>query len=201
MTRRMVLSSVSALAAVGAIGIIALKFLDAPVSSVVRGEMRVTIGGPFSLTDQHGRRVSDVSFRGRHMLVFFGFVNCPDVCPTALQNVTLALDRLGDDAKKVVPIFITIDPARDTPDALARYLANFHPNIVGLTGSSAEIAAVAAAYRVAYGRVDEGQTDTYAMFHSAYLYFMGPDGRFLQHFRHSDAPDRIADPIRKHVRR
>lgn len=199
MTRRMLLSNVSALAVAGAIGVAALEFLEHPAPPIPSAETRVRIGGAFSLIDQHGRRVSDASFGGRHLLVFFGFVNCPDVCPTALQNVTLALNALGGAAGKVAPLFITIDPARDTPDVLANYLSNFHPSIVGLTGTADEIAAVAAAYRVAYGKVEGGGTDNYAMFHSAYLYLMRPDGAFLTHFRHTDTPDRIAASIRKYI--
>ena len=106
------------------------------------------IGGPFTLTDHTGKRVTDQDFRGRNMLVFFGFTFCPDVCPSALQVMSAALDKLGPKAERFVPILITVDPERDTPMQLASYVQSFHPRLVGLTGTPAEIDAVVKAYRV-----------------------------------------------------
>ena len=112
------------------------------------------IGGPFSLVGADGKPVTDRDFRGRYMLIFFGFTHCPDICPAELQVIAQALEQLGDKAKTVVPIFITLDPERDTPEAMANYVKSFGPNFVGLTGSPEAIAAAAKAYRVAYSQVE-----------------------------------------------
>jgi len=112
------------------------------------------IGGPFSLVGADGKPVTDRDFRGRYMLIFFGFTHCPDICPAELQVIAQALEQLGDKAKTVVPIFITLDPERDTPQAMANYVKSFGPNFVGLTGSPEAIEAAAKAYRVAYSKVE-----------------------------------------------
>src|SRR3990170_5691873 len=124
------------------------------------------IGGPFTLIDQTGKPVTDRDFRGRYMLVFFGFTHCPDICPAELQVIARALDRLGDKAAKVVPILITLDPERDTPKVMADYVKSFGPNFVGLTGSPEAIAAAAKAYRVAYAKVEnKGSASDYSVDH------------------------------------
>jgi protein SCO1/2 len=191
-------------AAVLAVGIagamIALKMRAVPASAppTVPGQIRigsdVTIGGPFALTDQDGRRVTDKDFAGRFMLIYFGYTFCPDVCPTELNTMALALDKLGTRVR-VVPVFITIDPARDTPEALKAYLASFGPDFVGLTGSDEDIAAVAKAYRVYYKK-GEGEGDTYLMDHTSLLYLVGPDGKLAALFRTGASPDDIAAGIK-----
>lgn len=144
------------------------------------------VGGAFALTDQFGKTRTDAEFRGQYMLVFFGFTNCPDICPVALQTMTEALDQLGDDAAKVTPIFISVDPARDRPEVLRDYVANFHPRLVALTGSEEDIGKVARAYRVSYAKVtgEAAPSDpaAYLLEHSAIVYLMGPDGAFITHF-------------------
>ncbi len=152
------------------------------------------IGGPFHLTDQNGQIRSAADFRGQFTLVFFGYSNCPDVCPTTLQTITTVLGKLGPDAAKVTPIFITVDPARDTPQVLKAYAANFTPRLVALSGSAEEIAAVAKAYRIYYKKIGEGAD--YSMDHTALIYVMGPDGRYLAHF----PPEATADDIVKDLR-
>ena len=128
------------------------------------------VGGPFSLTDQNGRKVTEKDFRGKYMLVFFGYTYCPDVCPTELQVMSAALEDMGTKADAIQPVFISIDPARDTPDVLKQYVANFHPRLMGLTGTAEEVAAVAKAYRVFYGKVDGKSDETsYLMDHSSIL--------------------------------
>jgi cytochrome oxidase Cu insertion factor (SCO1/SenC/PrrC family) len=112
----------------------------------------VSVGGPFNLIDHNGRPATDAAYRGRWMLVFFGYTDCPDDCPLTLQKMATALDALGPLADQIAPLFITVDPGRDTPDRLAGYLANFGARIIGLTGNSEQIAAVAKAYRVYYSR-------------------------------------------------
>ena len=115
---------------------------------------REPIGGPFALIDQNGKRRTEADFRGKVLLVYFGFTYCPDVCPTDLQQIGLAVDRLGAAGDAVQPIFITVDPARDTPEHLKEYMAMFHPRFVGLTGDAAALDAAARAYRVYYARVE-----------------------------------------------
>jgi protein SCO1/2 len=156
------------------------------------------VGGPFSLTDQNGKRVTDQDFRGKYMLIFFGYTYCPDVCPSELQVMSAALDQLGPEADKIQPIFITIDPARDTPETLKVYVSNFHPRLIGLTGSESEIAAAATAYRVYYAKA-KGTEDKpdYLMDHGTILYLMGPDGKFVKHFTYSTEAKGLAEALRQ----
>ena len=154
------------------------------------------IGGPFTLVDQTGKSVTEQDYAGRHLLVMFGFTHCPDICPTALQVMAGTLDALGPKAEKVAPLFITVDPGRDTPDIMKGYVAAFHPKIQGLTGSEAQVAAVTRTYRVFAQRVeDAGSPDGYTMDHSALIYLMDPSGRYVMHFRHNTSPDEIASRI------
>ena len=165
------------------------------------GSGGVQIGGPFSLTDHNGKAVTEKDYAGKYLLVFFGYTFCPDVCPTAMQTVTETMDILDEDGRKVQPLFISIDPERDTPAVLKEFVANFHPSIIGLTGTPEQIAAVAKAYRVYYARAkteDGGDDDEYyLMNHSAVLYLIGPDGKFIAHFAHTDSPEKIAAKIRE----
>jgi len=159
------------------------------------------IGGPFSLVDQTGKPVTDADYRGRFMLVYFGFTFCPDVCPTELQAMTTALDQLGPDAGKVQPIFVTIDPERDTVAQVAPYVSMFHPRLVGLTGTKEQVADAARAYRVYYSKVPNKDDETYyTMDHSSFVYLMGPDGKFVEAFSHGTTPDKMAETIRAHLK-
>ncbi len=155
-----------------------------------------SIGGPFTLTDTAGKRVTDADFRGKWMIVYFGYAYCPDICPTQLQTIAAALDLLGPRAADVTPVFITIDPARDTPAALGQYVKLFDDRIVGLTGSADEIAAVAHAYRVYYARVDGTKGTSYVMDHSSLVYLMAPDGRFRAMLPQNDDPNTMAGELR-----
>ena len=156
------------------------------------------IGGPFTLTDHTGKRVTDQDFRGRTTLVLFGFTFCPDVCPSALQVVSAALDKLGPKAEAITPILITLDPSRDTPAQLASYVQSFHPRLIGLTGTQAEIDAVAKAYRVYAKRVDDPKsTAGYTIDHSTFIYVMGPDGAYVTHFTHATPVDAMAARLAK----
>jgi cytochrome oxidase Cu insertion factor (SCO1/SenC/PrrC family) len=168
---------------------------DRPTGATTTGE--VQIGGPFTLVDHTGRTVTDADYRGNLMLVFFGFTHCPDVCPTTLQEIASALDVLADEAGRVQPLFVTVDPERDTPEVMAEYVDLFHPRIVGLTGTVDQVKAVAKAYRVYFNKVPQG--DTYTMDHSAITYLMGPDGGFLTHFSRGTTPEEMAETIRHHV--
>lgn len=147
-----------------------------------------TVGGPFALQNGDGKPVTDKDFRGKYMLVYFGFTFCPDVCPTTLNSVSDALDQIGPKADKVRPLFISVDPKRDTPAVVKQFAAAFGPRITGLTGTAAQIAAVAKAYRMYYAEHRTGPgPDEYTMDHSSILYLMGPDGRFVAPIR-ADLP-------------
>ena len=155
-----------------------------------------SIGGPFTLTDQDGKRVDEAQFRGKLMLVNFGYSFCPDVCPTALLDMSQAMEALGSDAEKVQPIFITVDPERDTPPEIKKFLSNFDPRLIGLTGSAQEIAAAAKAYRVFYARAKGAERD-YLMDHSALIYLMDRNGKYLSHFSVNTRGPDMAQAIKK----
>lgn len=158
------------------------------------------IGGPFQLEGADGHAVTDRAFRGKYMLVYFGYATCPDVCPTTLADVAAALDALGARGAAVQPVFITIDPARDTPAVLGPYVANFSPRFVGLTGTAEQVAAVAREYRVYYARhrTGDGPND-YTMDHSSILYLMGPDGAFITPIPADEPPAAMAADIARHL--
>src|SRR5436190_639602 len=161
---------------------------------------KALIGGPFTLTDHNGKRVSEKTYAGKYLLVLFGYTYCPDVCPSELQVMSAALDQLGPDAEKIQPLFITIDPARDTPQLLKDYVGNFSPRLVGLTGSDKDIADVAGKYRVYYEKAPASKnTSDYLMDHSTILYLMRPDGTFLKHFTYGTDPKALADGIRRAI--
>jgi protein SCO1/2 len=171
----------------------ALSIRNPPRGPITTGE--ALVGGPFTLTSHTGERVSDESFRGKYMLLVFGFTYCPDVCPTELQVVSAALDEMGARAVDIQPLFVTIDPARDTPETLALYVKNFHPRLIGLTGTEEEIKNIASAYRVYYARAKGGSGADYLMDHSSIIYLMDRDGRFLKHFSYSTDATRLAQGI------
>jgi protein SCO1 len=158
----------------------------------------VTIGGPFTLTAADGRQVTDQTYRGKWLLIYFGYTYCPDTCPTALNEIADALQRLGPDAAKLQPLFITVDPKRDTREVMGQYVASFDSRIVGLTGSPQQIAAVAEKYGVYYAPHKTGpREDDYVLDHSSYIYLMNPQGKFVQGFDADTPGDRIAEQIRK----
>lgn len=154
----------------------------------------VNIGGPFTLTDQTGKVVTDADFQGKYMLVYFGYTYCPDVCPTSLSIMSDALDQLSPEKlDKVVPIFISVDPARDTPVALADFVPHFHDKLIGLSGTPEQTQAVARAYKAYYAKVGDGdKSDDYTMDHSSITYLMGPDGKYVAHFSHGTKADVMA---------
>jgi protein SCO1 len=158
-----------------------------------------TIGGPFTLVDQDGKTKTEADFRGKFMLIYFGYSFCPDVCPTTLQEMADAFDKLGSKKSRVVPVFITVDPARDTPHVLKDYLKSFGPEFVGLTGDTKQIAQAARVYRV-FIRKHPLPGGNYSMDHSGVIYLMGPDGRFLTYYEDEIGPDRMADDLRKRLR-
>jgi protein SCO1/2 len=158
----------------------------------------LTVGGPFSLIDGDGKPVTDQTWRGKYMLVYFGYTYCPDVCPTTLTNVADALDKLGAKADQVQALFVTVDPKRDTPAVVKQYAAAFSPRLIGLTGSAEQIAAAAKEYRVYYAEHRTGPgPDDYSMDHSSVLYLMGPDGRFIAPVRADQDGPEIAAALTK----
>jgi len=155
------------------------------------GEQRpqATIGGPFQLVDAQNRRVTDLDFRGRYLLIYFGYTGCPDICPTTLASVAEALRLLGTRAAAVQPIFITIDPRHDTPRVIGAYAASFSPRLIGLTGTPAELEAAERAYHVTVEVTATGIN------HSAVLYLMAPDGHFLAPLPADSSPAVIATDL------
>ncbi len=156
------------------------------------------IGGPFRLTDQNGRTVTDQDLKGRPFLVFFGYTHCPDVCPTTLFDVSEIFTRLGPDADRVGALFVTVDPERDTPATLKDYMASFDPHLRGLTGDPAAVAATEKAYRVYSKKVplDEGD---YAMDHTSIVYLMDKDGQFVRSFNLKRKPEEAAADLRQYL--
>jgi len=159
----------------------------------------VKIGGPFNLVTHRGEKVTDETYRGRFLFVYFGYAYCPDICPTELANMAATLDHMGSAASAVQPLFVTVDPERDSPAFMSEYVAQFHPAMVGLTGTSKQIADVAKRYRVFYRKVEDESASEYLMDHSNFIYLMGPDGEFLSMFRGGTDPAAVAKTITKYV--
>lgn len=157
-----------------------------------------SVGGPFSLTDQNGRAVTDKDFRGEPFLVFFGFTNCPDVCPTTLYEMSEVLRRLGPDADKTAALFVSVDPERDTPAKLKMYLSSFHPRVFGLTGTEAQVDAIKKEYRV-YSKKVPLKNGDYTMDHTAVVYLMDKNGRFIAPFNLQRSADEAAADLRKRL--
>jgi cytochrome oxidase Cu insertion factor (SCO1/SenC/PrrC family) len=164
--------------------------------SIVTGQ--ADVGGPFRLIDQNGKAVSDTDFRGRYMLIYFGYSFCPDVCPTTLSVMAQALDKLGGESRRVTPIFITIDPERDTPQVLGDYMKAFGPNFVGLTGNAAAIKDAEKKYRV-YAVKKPLEKGGYGMDHSSVMYLMGPDGKMISFYDEAISPDDLAKDLRQKI--
>lgn len=163
--------------------------------SVVAAEAAVP-GGPFSLIDQFGRPVTDESFRGKYVVMVFGYTACPDVCPTTLNSVVSALALLGDKGQAVQPLFVTVDPGRDTPAVLAAFVAAFDSRLIGLTGSADQIRQVTQDYRVYVSKPATSHTDD-PVDHSAYVYVIGPDGRMLTYLKPDTAPEAMAKALER----
>jgi protein SCO1/2 len=175
---------VVALAAAGLLALIAVALvatnLDRWLAAPPPGD--AAVGGPFALTANDGRQLTDADFRGRYMLIYFGFTYCPDACPTALATMAAALDRLGEKGEDIQPILITVDPERDTPEVLRDYVAAFHSRLIGLTGTPEAIADVLAAYKVYGAKGESDASGGYLVDHSSALFLMDPEGRFLTLF-------------------
>lgn len=168
---------------------------ERPTAGTGAGTGTVDIGGPFELVDHTGRTVTQADFAGKYMLVYFGFTYCADVCPAELQVMSSALDSLGDKARQVQPLFISIDPERDTPENMAAYVEHFHERLVGLTGTPEQIREAATAYKVYYKKVQGSGGADYLMDHTDIVYLMDPDGRYASHFNRSTSAEEMAQGI------
>lgn len=157
----------------------------------------VVVGGPFILIAPDGKQVTNADFHGKWMLVFFGYTNCPDTCPTTLSEMAITLDRLGPEGRKVQPVFITVDPARDTPDVMGQFTRAIDPRIIGLSGSTQQIAAVSREYG-AYGeRHASGSEGEDRVDHSTYIYVMDPRGEFVRGMEADTSADQMANTLRR----
>jgi cytochrome oxidase Cu insertion factor (SCO1/SenC/PrrC family) len=201
MTARLVIIAATAFV-IGALGAFVTLNLtgQAQGPTVANVSGKALIGGPFTMVDHTGKTVTEKDFQGRYMLVFFGFTNCPDICPTELQVMSAAMQKLGGKADKVVPVFVSVDPKRDTVERMASYVSNFDKRIVGLTGTRDQVQQMTKAFRIYYAEVkDESTTDGYSMDHSSIAYLMGPDGEYLTHFAFGTKPDAMAEGIAKYL--
>ncbi|KAJ1548112.1 Cu-binding protein [Nowakowskiella sp. JEL0078] len=166
-----------------------------------QGTGKPLVGGPFSLVDHNGRPVTDLDFRGKYLLMYFGYTFCPDVCPEELEKMAKIVDDL-DAIKKdsIVPIFISCDPKRDSVESIKEYLKEFHPKFLGLTGTHMQIKRVAKAYRLYYSSppraVDDDDAD-YLVDHSIFFYLIDPNGEYIAHFGRTDTPEMVTDKIKE----
>ncbi|UVC15063.1 SCO family protein [Mesorhizobium onobrychidis] len=165
---------------------------------LARADTPVTVGGSFTLTAPDGTTVTDETYRGKWLLVFFGYTSCPDICPATLSEIAVAIEELGPDAAKLQPIFITVDPERDTPEVMGKYTGAIDPRIVGLTGSPQQIAAVAQGYGAYSARhKTEAGAEDYVVDHSTYIYIMDPQAKFVRGLDFDTPASLIADTLRK----
>jgi cytochrome oxidase Cu insertion factor (SCO1/SenC/PrrC family) len=188
-----------------AVSVDAARAEDTPPDQATAAQMmddlmygRGTVGGPFTLTDQSGRQRSDGDFRGKLMIVYFGYTFCPDVCPADLMAITQALDALGPAADGVQPIFITVDPERDSK-LLAEYVRAFHKSLIGLTGSPEEIRKVANAYKAFYAKVPGTRDGDYAIDHTGVIYLMGRSGEYLGFLAPQTGSEKLTEILRKYL--
>jgi protein SCO1/2 len=192
-TRPLVIAT--AFAASLVVGLLIMFWAMGGVSKVAQP---AAIGGPFQLTDQNGKAVTDKSLKGKPTLIFFGYTHCPDVCPTSLFEISEVLRAMGKDADKVNAIFISVDPERDTPAVMKDYLASFDPHLEGLSGDPAETAKVITSYRVYAKKVPTKDGD-YTMDHTALVYLMDRDGRFVSPFNLKRTPEEAAADLKKYL--
>ncbi|MCK1719076.1 SCO family protein [Bradyrhizobium sp. 141] len=192
-TRPLVIAT--AFAASLVVGLLIMFWAMGGVSKVAQP---AAIGGPFQLTDQNGKAVTDKSLKGKPTLIFFGYTHCPDVCPTSLFEISEVLRAMGKDADKVNAIFISVDPERDTPATMKEYLSSFDPHLEGLSGDPAETAKVITSYRVYAKKVPTKDGD-YTMDHTALIYLMDRDGRFVSPFNLKRTPEEAAADLKKYL--
>lgn len=193
----LVVAALAALVVLGTGGYLVLMLWDHP-QGVAGSPLASAIGGPFQLVDQNGKTVTDVDLKGKWSLIYFGYTHCPDACPTALNDISIALSELGAKRDQVRPVFITVDPERDTPKVLKDYVTAFDAPILGLTGTPEQVAKAAKDYRVYYAKHPEAGGD-YSMDHSSVIYVMDPEGRFTATFTPDSTPEQMAERLKKLV--
>lgn len=174
---------------------------DVRQTAETRSAGKALIGGPFALVDHTGTARTEKDLLGKFAVVNFGFTNCPDVCPTTLQTISDALELMGPSAQRIRPVFVSVDPDRDTPERLTTYREAFDERILMLTGSEAAVARAAKAYKVGYSRMKPAEDGSYMVNHTALIYLMGPDGGYITHFPFRIAPDKLAAALKKWVAR
>ncbi len=164
-------------------------------------ELPISFGGSFILVDHQGRERTDKDFKGRYLLVYFGYTFCPNICPTGLQTLSSALDLLGEGAARVQPLFVSVDPERDKPEILKIFVAQFHPRLIGLTGSEKQVRDVARAYRIFRGKVvvADAPKDEYLVTHTPTTFLMGPDGKFVTLFPHDTGAEVMAKALMRYL--
>ncbi|KYG23256.1 copper-binding protein [Bradyrhizobium sp. AT1] len=178
--------------------IVGLLIMFWAMGGVSKVAQPAAIGGPFQLTDQNGKAVTEKDLKGKPTLIFFGYTHCPDVCPTSLFEISEVLRALGKDADKVNAVFISVDPERDTPATMKDYLSSFDPHLEGLSGDPAETAKVVTSYRVYAKKVPTKDGD-YTMDHTALIYLMDRDGRFVSPFNLKRTPEEAAADLKKYL--
>lgn len=192
-----IIIGVSLLIGVGALYLLlSLKTPDKPLAGQVNiYEDNAEIGGDFELIDQNGEIFSSDELKGKLSLIYFGFTSCPDICPTSLNKITKAVEILSENKIDIVPVFITIDPSRDTPAVLKEYLKHFHPKFIGLTDDEKQIREVADKFKVYYAKAaSENDNDQdYMLDHSSFTYLMDKNGKYLNHFYLDSAPSEIME--------
>jgi cytochrome oxidase Cu insertion factor (SCO1/SenC/PrrC family) len=200
--------AVSAVILAGAAGAYLYPRADAPGegrrtdAARLMGELmsgKVPVGGPFTLSDQNGERRSLSDFRGRLVLLYFGFAHCPDVCPTDLMAMGKLIRSLGPDGNELQPVFITLDPERDTRAVLGAYIASFHPRFVALSGTEDEIRRVATSYKVFFEKLRPPGASTYVIDHAAYIFLLDREGGFVTLFPPSTPAERMAVMVREQL--
>jgi protein SCO1/2 len=193
-TRLLVIAIAGLLAVAAAIGAMTIW------QSTTTAGAKALIGGPFTLVNQKGERMTEKDFEGRFMIAYFGYTFCPDFCPLGLSTITEALELLDEaEAGEFTPVFFTVDPARDTVEQLADYVTHFHPRLIGLTGAEDDVAAAAKAYRIYYN-IPEKEGNDYAVDHSTFIYLMDPDGAYRTHFSHNATPEEVAERLKTELK-
>jgi protein SCO1/2 len=178
--------------------IVGLLIMFWAMGGVSKVAQPAAIGGPFQLTDQNGKAVTDKNLKGKPTLIFFGYTHCPDVCPTSLFEISEVLRAMGKDADKVNAVFISVDPERDTQATMKDYLSSFDPHLQGLSGDPAEIAKVITSYRV-YAKKVPAKDGDYTMDHTALIYLMDREGRFVSPFNLKRTPEEAAADLKKYI--
>lgn len=189
--KRIFLTLISALCLAALIAFVQVKIETSKPSDVVAEDF----GGPFTLTDTAGKTVTEKDFAGRYRLIYFGFTFCPAICPTELAKITAAMKDIGPLADRITPVFITVDPDRDTPEVMGKYIQMFDKRLVGLTGTPEQIKQAAKAYKIYYAKVDDPKLTEYTMDHSSFIYFIDPDDNLLAIFRSQDDAAAMAAKI------